>query len=202
MENQSISTEVPLGKLALALSNAQNEFKEVTKDSTANVGTYSYNYATLPAIIDAAKAALQKNELSYVQMLKSDNGQTILLTKLMHSSGASLDSEYRLPDPSKLKPQEFASYLTYSRRYALTSMLGIAADEDEDGAGASGVVKKSATEYVMPFGAEKGQMLKDISTERLLKTKAWAKQTDAKKFKSLIDAIDAYFEEVKTKAAE
>lgn len=184
------------GKYALALSKAQGEFKPIVKDSKANLGTYSYNYAPLPNIIDATRPALVKYELACTQIVDFINGQCVLITMLIHSSGEFQKGHYPLPDPAVKKPQEFASYLTYARRYQMQSMLGVAADEDDDGNLANGnkpAAPAAPGDFVMPFGkGVKGLKLKDIPMNSLLGTKKWCAEKDAKKFESLINAVDAY----------
>jgi len=135
-----LKTSDQFGDLAAALAKAQGEFQPIKKDRTANAGTYSYDYADLAATIEAVRPALSKHGLSYVQPVCSDADGSVLVTRLMHASGQYIEGTYRLD--SYDKPQDMGSALTYARRYSLTSMLGIAAEEDDDGRAAQGATPR------------------------------------------------------------
>src|SRR5690606_32805591 len=89
-------------------------------------------YADLAAIRDAVTPSLTKNGISIVQMTGEDNGRLIVKTRLMHSSGQWLQSEYPITNDIN-KPQAMGSALTYARRYSLAAICGIASEEDDDG---------------------------------------------------------------------
>ena len=91
---------------------------------------FKNRYADLAAIIDAIKKPLADNGLGYTQVLALRDGALLLVTTLRHPTGQCLESVYPLPMPTK--PQEFGSALTYAKRYSLSSLIGIAADEDDD----------------------------------------------------------------------
>lgn len=74
---------------------------------------------------------MNKNELAIWQGTRVENDKTFLITKLLHSSGEELVSEMLIPFTDD--PQKFGSYLTYFKRYQITCILGISADEDDDG---------------------------------------------------------------------
>jgi len=126
-----------IGRLALALSKAQGEMKAPGKDRTAKIpgkdgkGGYEYRYADLADVIEACRPALSKNGLAVVQPMSQRDGHIVLITRLLHESGEWIDSE--LPMGVYQRPQEQGSAITYARRYALSSLLGIAAEDDDDG---------------------------------------------------------------------
>jgi hypothetical protein len=121
-------------KLAEALSKAQSQLQPLIKTKTVDSGSFKYMYADLADVIENAKKALSENGLSFIQKLDfHPNGQLCLETVLMHASGESVSSFYPLPDPKSIKPQDFGKLLTYSRRYALSAILGIASEDDTDG---------------------------------------------------------------------
>lgn len=125
-----------VGELAAALAKASCDFGDVKKGKTANTGTYSYKYADLGDVLDAVRKPLADNGLAVVQPIGiEESGQPVLITRLMHTSGEWMESVYPLHDYAK--PQEMGSALTYARRYSLSSLLGIAA-EDDDGQAAQG----------------------------------------------------------------
>lgn len=123
-----------------ALATAQGELPRVAKAETANVQTktghrYQYSYASLADIHAAILPVLSRNGLAWTTMptIKED-GRYVLRCELSHVSGENRICE--MPLPSVCTPQELGSALTYARRYAFCSMVGIAPDEDDDGAAA------------------------------------------------------------------
>jgi hypothetical protein len=140
-----MSKELPVisnSRLNEALAKAQGEFKVPTKTREVKYNDkktgrlISYKYADLADVIECVKGPLTKNGLSIVHKLEFDQTGYLLKTSLMHESGETIDSIYPLPDPSKIHPQSFGSSLTYARRYSLSSLIGVASEEDDDGQGA------------------------------------------------------------------
>ena len=139
--NTSSTTLTSLAKLGESLAKAQSEFKAPAKkckvDFTDKNGRrVKYNYADLADVIDAIRSPLAKNGLSIIHQLGYSKDMYGLTTTLLHSSGELVVTWYPLPDPLKqqIKPQEFGAALTYARRYSLSSIVGIASDEDSDAA--------------------------------------------------------------------
>lgn len=132
-----------LGPLFSSLAKAQTTFGAVVRDKKVTIrkkdGTsYSFQYAPLESILAAVQPALAANGLAVVQMLDDDH----LVTSLVHSSGAYLTGRAKLPPTGDIK--ELGSAVTYLRRYAIQAMLGIAAEDDDDGSRATGDVIVSA----------------------------------------------------------
>lgn len=94
---------------------------------------FGNRYADLASIREACRLPLSKNGLSVLQIIEIDekNGM-VLKTRLAHISGAFIESEFLLKS-EKNTIQGFGSALTYAKRYSLASLLGIVADEDDDG---------------------------------------------------------------------
>lgn len=131
-----------IDKIAAALAAAQAQITSPPRNREVTVKTkvgngYAFKYATLDAIIDHVRKPLTDNGIWFVQTLANGDGKYRLVTTLTHSSGQSITSETPLL-LSGSGNQEFGSALTYMRRYALTAMLGIAADEDDDANQADG----------------------------------------------------------------
>ncbi len=152
-------------KISEALAKAQGEFKAVKKSRTATVhgkskdGTaikYSYKYADLADVVEAIREPLCKNGLCFTQTLDRDN----LISTLMHSSGQQISNYVPLVSAQGNGPQALGSSLTYSRRYGLTALLGIAAEEDEDAQAAE------AEGRVQPQQAPKNQRPASGSDQR------------------------------------
>lgn len=129
-----------ISALTEALAKAQGSFPAVQKSGeNKHLGN---QYSTLDDIIAAVRKPLAANGLSFVQPLTADEGTFLLETILMHQSGEWLSSEATVPNLSGNRAvnelQAFGTSLTYMRRYMLTAMLGVTAEEDMDGNGASG----------------------------------------------------------------
>jgi hypothetical protein len=123
-----------IAALAKALAAFRAELGPVSKNRTVKVkmktgGEYSFDYATLDKILDVAVPVMSKHGLSISQMV----GTGGLTTILMHESGEYLEDFAALDGISYNNAQELGSAITYVRRYAITTALGISADDDDDG---------------------------------------------------------------------
>jgi len=136
-----MNTSEQIDELAGALAKAQGMMENAVMNRTNP--HFKSRYADLAAIINAARKALSANGLAFVQTI-SDG---VLHTRLLHTSGQWIASEHPLPMSGK--PQEIGSALTYARRYSLSALLGIAADEDDDANAASRSNGKDNTEKLL-----------------------------------------------------
>jgi hypothetical protein len=130
--------------LATALLEAQKAMPAIHKDSKADVPTktgksFSYTYLSLQGLLGIVVPVLNEHGLAVLQTPSlRDDGQQVLITTLLHGeSGEQFTGETPLVLNGAQTPQTWGGAVTYARRYALTSLLGIAADEDDDGAAAS-----------------------------------------------------------------
>ncbi len=120
------STEIK--DLAGALAKAQGQFKPI--GFNRQNAFIKNRYADLDSVISCTREALSANGLSFSQFIKIiGDGQTILVTRLRHSSGQWCESRTRIT-PLKADPQAFGSNLTYMKRYALMSLLGVTGSDD------------------------------------------------------------------------
>jgi hypothetical protein len=154
--------------LHTALAAAQGAFEQIRRDKSVTVtmksgGKYSFNYAPLESILRAVTPALSKHGLALTQATKAlESGKEFVETTLRHASGEVLTNVIPIfvRDDG---PQAYGSALTYARRYGVTLLLCISADDDDDGNAAEGnsaeVTKqpqhkprdKRATDYVKRF---------------------------------------------------
>src|SRR5882724_2603180 len=126
-----------------ALSKAQAKITAPDRNRSVHVdmkggGTYDFSYATLSHIIEKIRGPLTENGLWFTQIMKDDQGTYILDTRLMHASGQWIACQMPLIWDGNGGNQQFGSALTFMRRYTLTSLLGIAAEEDDDANAADG----------------------------------------------------------------
>lgn len=118
-------------KLSVSLVEAQKEIGSAVKGSTNPY--FKSKYADLPAVIDACKEALNKHGIAILQPVEGDK----VTTMLVHESGEWMQDEGTPIICTKQNdPQAQGSAITYARRYGLSSMLLIPADDD-DGEGAT-----------------------------------------------------------------
>ena len=126
-----------LGELFDALAKAQGEFQPIVKDSTAKVqmksgGSYNFDYAGLDVVIAATQPALSKHGLALIQLISNDEVVTVL-----GKGAARIECRVALAQWGTY--QEYGSAITYVKRYARLSMLGVFPQgADDDGAAASG----------------------------------------------------------------
>ena len=125
------------GPLFLALSKAQAGFDAIHRTREVQVrsekANYTFAYAPLDEILRATGKGLTDNELALTQVICGPAASTEIRTILGHSEGAYIQSAMRLPEGER-EPQKLGSAITYLRRYAIQAILGVAAEEDDDGA--------------------------------------------------------------------
>lgn len=126
-----MKTSESITKIASALVKAQGELNAVHKDG--NNPHFRSKYATLQNIVESTRDTLRKHGLAVVQTFSETDGSYISLnTTLLHESGEYISGTFSMR-PSKVDPQGLGSATTYARRYALSAILGIVTDEDDDG---------------------------------------------------------------------
>ena len=118
-------------KLAKALSEAQGEIKNPA--NTANNPFFKSKYAPLADVLNLARPILSGKGLSVIQAPGGDGEHITVSTILLHESGEWLEVEPITLKAEKITPQGAGSAITYGRRYALSAVLGIASEDDDDG---------------------------------------------------------------------
>jgi hypothetical protein len=128
--------------LAAALAKAQAELTNPEKSLVATIrpnGTgeaeRSFRYAPLSSGLDIVRKALGQHEIATVQTTAIDQtaGIVNLTTVLAHSSGEWIASDWPVCAVSETAtPHRMGAALTYARRYALFTMVGIAGEDDID----------------------------------------------------------------------
>jgi hypothetical protein len=128
--------------LASALAKAQAELVNPEKSLTASVragrpgeGERSFRYAPLSSGLDIVRKTLGRHEIATVQSTAIDQtaGMVNLTTTLAHASGEWMASDWPVcPIAEAANPQRMGAALTYARRYALFTLVGIAGEDDVD----------------------------------------------------------------------
>ena len=138
-----------------AMLAAQKEFP-VVKKSEENP-FFKSKYAGLPSILEVVLPILHKHGMFVIQCPVSNESRVGIKTTICHSSKEGyFESEFTM-NLSKNDPQGAGSAITYARRYALVSMLGLNVDEDDDGNIASTSSKTKKTPKpgeVVVFGGD------------------------------------------------
>ena len=128
--------------LASALAKAQAELVNPEKSLTATIGSKrpgeaerSFRYAPLSSGLDIVRKTLGQHEIATVQTTAIDHtaGMVNLTTTLAHASGEWIASDWPIcPITETANPQRMGAALTYARRYALFTLVGIAGEDDLD----------------------------------------------------------------------
>ena len=131
-----------IGAIAGALAKAQIELANPEKLLTATIRSpfpresdRSFRYASLSSGLDLVRKSLGRHEIATVQTTSIDEaaGLIRLTTTLAHSSGEWVSSDWPVcPVSETAAPHRMGAALTYARRYALFTLVGIAGEDDLD----------------------------------------------------------------------
>jgi len=123
-------TSEQIDQLATAIAAAQGVLKNPPKLKTNP--HFKSQYVDLSDGLAAVRECFSKHHLMFIQgTTVTDGGMIVLHTRISHKSGQWIESDY--PVGGLGRPQEMGSAMTYARRYALFSMVGIAGEDDDDG---------------------------------------------------------------------
>jgi hypothetical protein len=120
-------TSDAIDQIATALAAAQAEMKNATLNKINP--HFKSKYADLACIRDTVTPALSKHGIAVVQGTDTVDSGIVVVTKLVHKSGQWMESRFPIAYD---KPQTMGSAYTYARRYSLSAMCSIAAEEDDD----------------------------------------------------------------------
>ena len=131
-----------IGTIAGALAKAQAELTNPEKSLVATIRTdgpggveRSFRYAPLSSGLEIVRKTLSQHEIATVQTTAVDQSAGIvnLTTVLAHSSGEWIASDWPVCAISETAtPHRMGAALTYARRYALFTLVGIAGEDDID----------------------------------------------------------------------
>src|SRR6266516_2606578 len=131
-----------IAALATALAKAQTELTNPEKSLTATIrtdrsgeGARIFRYAPLSSGLDIVRKTLGKHEIAIFQTTAIDQPtrSVSLTTMLTHASGEWIASEWPVcPVSDTAAPHRMGAALTYARRYALFTLVGIAGEDDLD----------------------------------------------------------------------
>jgi hypothetical protein len=131
-----------IGTIAAALAKAQGELTNPEKSLMATIRSdgpgaaeRSFRYAPLSSGLDIVRKTLSQHEIATVQTTAIDQtaGIVNLTTVLAHASGEWIASDWPVCAISETAtPHRMGAALTYARRYALFTLVGIAGEDDID----------------------------------------------------------------------
>lgn len=191
-----------------ALADFQQEVPIILKDTTG----YGYKYADLPAIFEVINPLLKKYGLGFTQgidyqVIGTDSKiASLVKTTVFHvESGEAITCNTPIPQGVQLKGmndfQVLGSAITYIKRYALSSILGLITDKDTDASGEQ--VKKptknvdSFMENIQPTDEEVITYIKKLESAKDLKELKKFAETVPQLVKDKIGKVK--FEDIKAK---
>ena len=131
-----------IGAIAAALAKAQSELSNPEKSLTAVIRSpfpreddKTFRYAPLSSGLEIVRKCLGKQEIAAIQTtaIDAETGLIRLTTLLAHSSGEWVSSDWPVcPVSETAAPRRMGAALTYARRYALFTLVGIAGEDDAD----------------------------------------------------------------------
>ena len=145
------NTEEARQKYFTAFAKAQGSFKVNAKNQEVTVSSlkdgkwtkYTYKYLTLAELIEIIRKPFSENGISFKQEIEIEYKNekiafVVIITHFLHSSGYE-DVSCPLTLPVYLEGrtkdiQNIGGVITYGKRYALQSLVGISADEEDDDA--------------------------------------------------------------------
>src|SRR5262245_48287690 len=158
-----------VGALAAALAKAQAEIQNPEKSLTATIvspfpreGVRSFRYSPLSSGLDLVRKCLGQHEIATVQATAIDpeSGLIKLTTTLVHASGEWVSSDWPVcPVNETAAPHRLGAALTYARRYALFTLVGIAGEDDLDAPDLSAAVGAPPSQNGSPRPERAGGLL-------------------------------------------
>jgi hypothetical protein len=157
-----MTTSESVNEIAAALAKAQSAMKNAPLNKVNP--HFKAKFADLASVRDTVIPALTTNGIAVVQtldVLGADgvSGSPYVVTRLVHSSGQWFEA--RCPIPNGGDMQKMGSAITYARRYSLSAICGIAADEDDD---ANAVAPANGNRVELPTQSY-GDWLTDIEAK-------------------------------------
>jgi ERF superfamily len=152
-----------IGAIAATLAKAQVELTNPEKLVVATIrppfngrGDRTFRYASLASGLELVRKALGKHEIATMQTtsIERDAGLIRLTTVLAHSSGEWVRSDWPVCMVSETAaPHKIGAALTYARRYALFTLVGIAGEDDLDAPDLPGIKLDARTKNLeKPYG--------------------------------------------------
>src|SRR5271167_4174520 len=124
-----------LAKAQAQLTNPEKSLVAIIRSPFPREADRTFRYAPLSSGLDIVRKSLGRHEIATIQATEIDKeaGLLCLMTVLAHSSGEWISSEWPVCQLSDIaSAQRMGAALTYARRYALFTLVGIAGEDDLD----------------------------------------------------------------------
>ena len=189
-----------INELSTALSKAQGLIEGAKKDAANPF--FKSKYADLASVWDACRAALAVNGLAVIQSPAAEGTRVSVDTLLTHSSGQWVAGTVSVTAKED-SPQAIGSAITYLRRYALQSFVGVAPEDDDANAASA----KSHTVKAVPVMGPKGYAdwlsdLDAVADEGINALQAAWKKSKAEYRAHLTETNTAGWDTIKARAAQ
>lgn len=191
-----------IDKLAMALAQVQGSLPAVEKSRRVNIElkestrTIRYNYADLAAIVEASRELLSKAGLAVVQLPDVRGCKTIkywdkgqeriaevplvaVTTILIHESGQWVRGTLTMQAADAKDPKNVGVVISYARRYALSAMIGIVTEEDNDAQTAPPKSKQKQDDADAPQKSDKYRHIKTGQAKPVEQPKSAPASTNA-----------------------
>lgn len=119
--------------IELSKSLAKFQGEVANPKNTATNPFFKSKYAPLDEVLNVVRPVLSKHGLSIIQAPSSEGEHVSITTTLLHESGEWIEFAPLSLKTDKNTAQGAGSAITYARRYAVSAILGIASEEDDDG---------------------------------------------------------------------
>jgi hypothetical protein len=177
----------PFGTIAAALAKAQAQLVNPEKSLVATIRSdrsgeaeQSFRYAPLSSGLDIVRKTLSQHEIATVQTTAIDEtaGIVCLSTILAHASGEWIASDWPVCAIGETAtPHRMGAALTYARRYALFTLVGIAGEDDLDAPDLASPIEPRTTPHATGnkksrFDGGQGQSDQQFSSGRSVKPTA------------------------------
>lgn len=156
MEEKENFMSEEIGLISTAVSAFQGEIEQPALNRENPY--FKSRYVDLSGVLKSVQKLLAKNGLAVMQIISGND----IVTLLTHKSGQWFKSV--CPIGTYKSQQDRGSAITYTKRYALCAILGIAADTDDDGNAATDADKKSGA-FTNNQQFFSGAQLKEALTE-------------------------------------
>lgn len=107
---------------------------------------FKSKYITLENLMEQILPVLNKHGFIWLTFPTIDNNEPALLYELVYTPTGEKSHGTMLLQSRSVAPQDQGSAITYARRYSLMAVLGLVADEDDDGQKANEVTKAPVSE--------------------------------------------------------
>ena len=163
---QHDSMSQSIANLTKAQAKVMAKASTVRKDALGQ-----FSYTSMDALLPKIKKMLANEGISFFQMPVGDANEIGIRTIYAHSSGEWISSSYRvpiIPNPRVSVYQNCGQAITYFRRYALMSFVGLASGKDDDGVLEEPALTKAEIDYLKQLQdkIEKLFLQKAINAER------------------------------------